>query len=126
MRGWSMGLAALGALCGAAGVALAAAGAHRGGDGAIATTAGYFLLFHAAAVMALVAALGTTARGNRLLAVAASLLVLGVALFSGELALHALAGLRPLPMAAPIGGSLMILGWLVAAVALPMAIGRRD
>ena len=122
MRAWSMGLAGLGALCGAAGVALAAAGAHRGGDGVLATTAGYFLLFHAAAVIALVA----RAAGDRLLAVAASLLVLGVALFSGELALHALAGLRPLPMAAPVGGSLMILGWLVAAVALPLAIGRRD
>ncbi len=122
MRAWSMALSALGALCGAAGVALAAAGAHRSGDGALATTAGDFLLFHAAAVVTL----GTRAANSRLLAVAASVLLLGVTLFAGEIALHALTGLRPLPIAAPVGGGLMILGWLVAAVALPLAMSQKD
>ena len=121
MRAWSMGLSATGCLFGAAGVALAAAGAHRP-EGALATTAAYFLLFHAA----MIAGLGACVRHDRLLAIAATLLAAGVTLFSGELALHALAGLRPVPMAAPTGGMLMILGWLVAAVAVPRAIGRRD
>ena len=116
-----MGLAALGCLFGAAGVALAAAGAHRP-EAALATTAGYFLLFHAAALVGMA---GITPPG-RLLNAAATSLATGVILFAGELALHALAGLKPVPIAAPTGGVLMILGWLVAAFALPRALGRRD
>ena len=120
MRAWSMSLAAFGCLCGAAGVALAAAGAHRP-EAALATTAGTFLLLHAAAI----AGFAAFTPPSRLLATAATLLALGVTLFSGELALHALAGLRPLPMAAPTGGLLMIAGWLLAAIALPRALVRR-
>ena len=119
MRAWSMGLAALGCLFGAAGVALAAAAAHRP-ESALATTGAYFLLFHAAAITGF----GAIVPRDRFVNVAATLLAVGVILFSGELALHALAGLRPLPMAAPTGGMLMILGWLAAAIALPRALGR--
>ena len=121
MRTWSMGLAALGCLYGAAGVALAAAAAHHGASPLVATAAS-FLLVHAAAIVALSAA----ARSGLLLNLAASLLALGAALFSGELELHGLASLQPLPMAAPTGGVLLIAGWLVAAIALPRALGRRD
>ena len=121
MRAWSMGLAAVGCLFGAAGVALAAAGAHRP-EAALATTAAYFLLFHAPAI----AGFGALLSRDRVLNSAATLLAAGVALFSGELALHALAGLRPAPIAAPVGGTVMIAGWLLAAVALPRALGRRD
>ncbi len=120
MRGWSMCLSALAGLMGASGVGLAAAGAHRSGNPNV-TTAAYFLLFHAAAIIALCTR--TPSAGTRAILVAASLLTLGAILFSGELAVHALADIAPLPLAAPVGGMLMILGWLVAAIALPIAVG---
>ena len=121
MRTWSMALATLGCLYGAAGVALAAAGAHHGGSPLVATAAS-FLLVHAAAITSLCA----VARPGLALNLAASLMAAGAALFSGELALHALADLQPIPMAAPTGGMLLIAGWLVAAFALPRALGRAD
>jgi uncharacterized membrane protein YgdD (TMEM256/DUF423 family) len=100
-------------LYGAAGVGLLAAGAHAGGPNA--TSAGLMLLLHALGGMA-----GTLARkagflhatGGRL-AVAAMLL--GAGLFAVAVGSPALAEMRPLPMAAPIGGSICILGWLTLA-----------
>ena len=118
MRVWAMVLAAVAGLFGAAGVALMAAGAHKAGP--LATTAGTFLLFHAAAILALCAL--DAGRGPR---IAATLMATGAILFSGELALHALAGVQPLPPAAPLGGLLMIAGWLAAAIAAPLALSRR-
>ena len=118
MRGWSMALAAAAGLYGAAGVALMAVGAHR--TAPLATTAGTFLLLHAAAILALIAL--DLGRGMR---IAATLIAAGALLFSGELALHALADMQPLPMAAPAGGMLMIVGWLVAAIGAPLALARR-
>jgi uncharacterized membrane protein YgdD (TMEM256/DUF423 family) len=40
-----------------------------------------------------------------------------VTLFSGDIAVRTLMGQRLFPMAAPIGGSTMIAGWLVLAAA---------
>ena len=123
MRAWIIIVSALAGLYGAAGVALAAAGAHRSGNPNV-VTAAYFLLFHATALVGLCTAAATVARRAAPLMVAASLIALGTLLFSGHLALHALADLVPIPVAAPVGGSLTILGWLVAAVALPLALER--
>ena len=114
-------LAALAGLLGAAGVALAALGAHRSGSPLV-TTAAYFLLFHAAAITSLCAF--AQAEGNHAILAAAVLIAFGVVLFSGELALHGLTGSTPLALAAPTGGLLMIAGWLVAAVAMPLAFRR--
>lgn len=122
MRSWIILVSALAGLYGAAGVALAAAGAHRSGNPNVATAA-YFLLFHAAALVGLCTAAAVARRAVPAMA-AASLIAGGTLLFSGHLALHALAGLVPIPFAAPVGGSLTILGWLVAAVALPLALDR--
>ena len=121
MRTWIIIVAALAGLYGAAGVALAAAGAHLGGSGGLATTAANFLLFHAAALVGMSTAAAHGRRAAPLMA-AASLVATGAFLFSGHLALHALAGRVPVRIAAPVGGSLTILGWLVAAVALPLAL----
>ncbi len=121
MRGWWMGLTATAGLMGAAGVALAAVGAHRSGNPNV-TTAAYFLLLHATAVTALCAR--APAAGRRSVLAAASLLTLGAVLFSGELALHALGDVAVLPYAAPTGGMLMILGWLAAAVAVPASAAQ--
>ena len=45
------------------------------------------------------------------------ILLVGVTLFSGDIAARTLWGHRLFPMAAPIGGSTMIIGWLVLAAA---------
>ncbi len=109
-------LIALACLAGGLGVAASAGAAHIAGAESL-KTAAQFLLFHAPAILALagLAAAGLThPRATRL---AAWALLLGLALFSGDLALRALAG-RPLfPMAAPSGGILLMLGWTAAAVA---------
>ncbi|MYZ46376.1 DUF423 domain-containing protein [Propylenella binzhouense] len=104
---------ALAALMGGAGVALAAAAAHVTGGGNL-ETAAYFLLFHAAAVIALAAAPGRAA----LIAAAQWMLLAGALVFSGTLALGALLDIHLAPSPAPWGGTLMILGWLVAAAGL--------
>ncbi len=120
MRVWSMVLAGLAGLYGAAGVGLAAVGAHAGA-GPNVTTAAYFLLIHAAAVIGACALVGSG--GGKTVLVAASLWAFGAFLFSGELALHALTGMSPAPLAAPTGGLAMIAGWLLAGVGLPSLVG---
>jgi uncharacterized membrane protein YgdD (TMEM256/DUF423 family) len=110
-------LGALSALMGAAGVALAAAATHSGG-GEIGQTAAYFLILHAAALLGLTAcarAYGADTALARALLLAGGCLGLGTIIFSGELAVLAFTGARLIAMAAPIGGSLMILGWLALA-----------
>jgi uncharacterized membrane protein YgdD (TMEM256/DUF423 family) len=122
MRLWSMILAALGGLLGAAGVGLAAAAAHLSGEPSAAIAAN-FLLFHAAALLAITAL--NAARPHPLLLVAGFLMVIGAVLFSGDLALRAFAALRLIPMGAPAGGIILILGWIVAAVGGVAAQSRR-
>ena len=109
-------LIAIAGLMGAAGVALAAAAAHLG-DTARLGPASSMLLFHAPAVMAaLVLAERRVIHGVIGLA-AASGLALGAALFAGDLAVRHYAGQALFPMAAPTGGTLLILSWLTLAVA---------
>lgn len=94
-------------LSGAAGVALAAAATHIGGP--LLAPASAMCLAHAPALIALYLAEGrirTATSGGLLMAI-------GLLLFAGDLVLKQFSGLAPLPMAAPTGGSLMILSWLV-------------
>jgi len=110
-------LIALAGLMGAAGVALLAASAHAA-PGATLDTAGNILLFHAAAVIALVAVITQTGLTSRPIALLATCgLVLGVALFSGDIAARAFLGHRLFPMAAPAGGVILIVSWLLVALA---------
>jgi uncharacterized membrane protein YgdD (TMEM256/DUF423 family) len=102
-------------LVGAAGVALAAAGAHGPALSAL-TPPAYFLLMHAAAATA-IAAIATRVMHPAGFLLAALLLLVGVSLFSGDIAVRTFSGHRLFPMAAPTGGSVMILGWLVLAAA---------
>ncbi len=97
-----------GGLAGAAGVALSAAAAHAGG-GNVATAAS-FLLAHAPALLAI----GLLGRG-RLLAAGGAVTLAGLLLFTGDLLMRHYAGDRLFPMAAPIGGTSMIAGWLLIA-----------
>lgn len=103
-------------LMGAAGVALAAAGAHLPEAGRLAA-ASSMLLVHAGAAIgaALAAERGVVRRGGGL--AAAFALVAGASLFAGELALRQFWGKSLFPMAAPTGGTLAIAGWLALAVA---------
>jgi len=102
-------------LAGAAGVALAAMGAHGEGYAAL-TPPAYFLLMHAAAALAIAALAARSAHPGAVL-LAALILLVGVSLFSGDIAVRTLLGHRLFPMAAPLGGTTMILGWLVVAAA---------
>lgn len=101
-------LFAAGALCGAAGVALSAAASH-GGSTNVATAAN-FLLFHAPALLAL----SLVAQG-RVVRAGAIVLLVAVLLFAGDLLARDYLDQRLFPFAAPIGGTGMILGWLVLA-----------
>jgi uncharacterized membrane protein YgdD (TMEM256/DUF423 family) len=99
----------LAGLCGAIGVGMAAAGSH-GGASELGIAAN-FLLFHAPALICI-----ALIPGNRLARAAGYVLVAGLVLFAGDLVTLATRGVSPLPLAAPIGGSLLILGWLILAL----------
>jgi uncharacterized membrane protein YgdD (TMEM256/DUF423 family) len=126
MQRFIAALGALSALMGAAGVALAAAATH-GGGGEIGQTAAYFLILHAAALLGLTAcarSYAADATFARALLLAGACLGLGTIIFSGELAVLAFTGARLIPMAAPTGGSLMILGWLALAGVFVWGVAR--
>ncbi|SHN14479.1 DUF423 domain-containing protein [Roseibium suaedae] len=99
----------LGGLAGAAGVALMAASAHLDDTGLL-RLAAEMLLFHAPALLAIGAL--SQMRKAPLLPVAAILMTCGLILFCGDLTSRAMLGDRLFSMAAPTGGSLMILSWL--------------
>lgn len=107
---------ALAGLMGAAGVVLTAAGAH-GKPGAGLDSAGYLLLIHAVAVIALAAALrsGLVLRPLGLIVLAG--FVLGACLFAADVAARAWLGQRLFPFAAPAGGVIMIVSWLALVIA---------
>ncbi|MDF3155791.1 DUF423 domain-containing protein [Mesorhizobium sp. XAP10] len=101
-----------GGFCGAAGVALSAAAAHLGG--AFVGTAASFLLMHAPVFLA-AGLLGA----NRILRIGSLILLVGLLLFCGDLLARDFIGSRLFPLSAPIGGTLLIAGWLaIAASAL--------
>ena len=106
----------LAAVMGADGVILAAASAHQD-DAARLAPASSMLLFHATAVLAAVALLerGVIHAGIGLSA--AFGFVIAAALFAGDLTMRQYAGHSLFPFAAPTGGTLLIVSWLMLAVA---------
>ncbi|MGD9540548.1 DUF423 domain-containing protein [Methylocystis sp.] len=108
-------IAAVAAVQGAAGVALAAAAAHLDASPFLAT-ASQFLMIHAAAGVGLAAlARGTPRREASWLAAIALALQAGVTLFSADLAARVFLTAKLFPLAAPIGGGLTILSWCALA-----------
>lgn len=103
----------LAAFMGAGGVALWAASSH-GGETNL-QIAAQMLLIHAAAITGITASRKQGLVQDRLASLAVSALILGVLLFAADLVARARLGARLFPMAAPLGGSLAILGWLMLA-----------
>jgi uncharacterized membrane protein YgdD (TMEM256/DUF423 family) len=109
-------LIVLAGVMGADGVILAAASAHQP-DATRLAAASSMLLFHAIAILAVVA---LTERGlihARIGIAAAFGFVIAAALFAGDLTLRQYAGHSLFPMAAPTGGTLLIVSWVGVAVA---------
>jgi uncharacterized membrane protein YgdD (TMEM256/DUF423 family) len=105
----------LAGLMGADGVVLAAASAHQA-DAARLASASSMLLFHATAVLAAVALAERGVIHARIGIGAAFGFVVAASLFAGDLTLRQYAGHGLFPMAAPTGGTLLIVSWLVLAV----------
>jgi uncharacterized membrane protein YgdD (TMEM256/DUF423 family) len=114
----------LASLMGAGGVVLLAASAHAAKDAGL-DSAGAMLLLHASAVIAAVAATGQGLIPRPLGLIAAGGLIIGAALFAGDLALRAFVGHRLFPMAAPTGGIVLIMSWLTLAGAALFRRGVR-
>lgn len=104
-------------LLGASGVAAAAASSHAGADlfGPYALNA----LTHAPALLAL----GLLAT-SRALHLAAMTLAAGAVLFCADLAMRHFTGNGLFPYSAPLGGFLMIAGWLL--ITIEAVAARRD
>lgn len=116
MSGWARALIAIAALMGAAGVIAAAASAHGTPAPLLDKAALFFMLNGAAAIGICAAGLHATVRRSWFF-IAASVLLAGELLFGADLSMRSLTGARLFPFAAPVGGTSMIVGWLLAAVA---------
>ena len=109
-------LVILAGIMGVDGVILAAASAHQP-DASRLVSASSMLLFHATAVLAVVA-LAEHGVVHASVGIAAAFgFVIAAALFAGDLTLRQFAGHGLFPMAAPAGGTLLIASWLTLAVA---------
>ena len=106
----------LAGVMGVDGVILAAASAHQG-DATRLAPASSMLLFHATAVLAVVALAERGVIDVRIGIAAALGFVIAAALFAGDLTLRQYAGHGLFPLAAPSGGTLLIVSWLALAMA---------
>jgi uncharacterized membrane protein YgdD (TMEM256/DUF423 family) len=109
-------LIVLAGIMGADGVILAAASAHQP-DATRLASASSMLLFHATAILGIVALAERAIVHARIGMAAAFGFVIAATLFAGDLSLRQYAGHSLFPMAAPTGGTLLILSWLAVAVA---------
>jgi uncharacterized membrane protein YgdD (TMEM256/DUF423 family) len=109
-------LIVLAGLMGAGGVILAALSAHQGDASRLASAAS-MLLFHSTAVLAAVALAERRLIQLRLGLAAAFGFAAAAALFATDLTLRQYAGHSLFPFAAPTGGTLLIVSWILLAVA---------
>lgn len=107
-------LLAVSALCGAISVAISAFAAHGAGpqQAQWLATGGHYLLVHSVLGVALALWPQSGALGRA----AGWLAVGGGIVFCAALTLLAFTGVRIMGAVAPVGGSLMIIGWLLLAV----------
>jgi uncharacterized membrane protein YgdD (TMEM256/DUF423 family) len=116
-------LIVFGALAGLIGVALSAMAAH-GPGGANLETASRFLLLHAPVLLATVALTRADAVSPGMGRVAGWLIVAGLILFCGDLAMRSFRNAALFPMAAPIGGFVLMGGWAMLALAALVRVFR--
>jgi uncharacterized membrane protein YgdD (TMEM256/DUF423 family) len=109
-------LIVLAGIMGADGVMLAAASAH-GADASRLASASSMLLFHASAVLGAIALAERGIVHVRIGIAAAFGFVIAASLFAGDLTLRQYAGHGLFPMAAPSGGTMLIVSWLVLGIA---------
>jgi uncharacterized membrane protein YgdD (TMEM256/DUF423 family) len=102
-------------IMGADGVILAAASAHQP-DASRLASASSMLLFHAAAILGAVALIERGITHLQLGLTAAFGFVIAASLFAGDLAMRQYAGHGLFPMAAPIGGTLLIVSWVALGI----------
>ena len=124
MRSLEKLLAILAALLGFFGVMLAAASAHLA-PGTSLGSAALILLTQAPAVLAVLAAVRTGLFGRSFGFLGALALVVGSVLFAGGITMRLLASLSLPAMLAPIGGTLLIAGWLLLFLSGIFALRRR-
>ena len=117
-------LVVLAAAAGVFGIALAASAAHVTG-GTNLDTAARFLLAHAPALLAIAALVERGAIGPRMGRLAGFTLLIGLALFCGDLSLRALRGEALFRLAAPTGGVVLMIGWALVGLAA-LAGGARN
>ena len=101
---------------GAAGIVLAALGAH-GNDLPHLATASSMLLFHAPVILAVALLLDRQLVQRRLAIASAIGCAAGATLFASDLTVRDLAGHALFPMAAPSGGTILIASWMLLAIA---------
>lgn len=99
-------LLVLAGIAGALGVAAAARASHTGDDNL--GIAANFLLLHAPVLIGL-----SLLAASRIAFAAGIVLALGLAIFAGDLAMRSFTGNALFPMAAPLGGGALILGWVL-------------
>jgi uncharacterized membrane protein YgdD (TMEM256/DUF423 family) len=105
---------------GAAGVAMAAGAAHSAGAARLLARAAALCLVHAPTLLALAA----HRPRPRLFTLASALIGGGTIIFAGDLAMLALENRTLFQFAAPTGGTLMILGWVLVALAAFTSLRR--
>ena len=115
MSNASAPLVVVAGLLGGAGVALAAAAAHVDGSDAL-RAAAELAMVHAAAGLAIIAISLHVGRTWLWQTIVGTMLI-GATLFVGTVGLGVLAEFRPLPMLAPLGGSLTMLAWVGVSIA---------
>ncbi len=108
-------LIAIAGVLGATGVSLAAAAAHVASSEAV-RAAAEIAMVHSAAAIGISAFAPHTTLPAMWRWIAAAML-LGAALFTATVGLGALGDYRPIPILAPVGGTLTILAWVAVAVA---------
>jgi uncharacterized membrane protein YgdD (TMEM256/DUF423 family) len=111
---WSRAVIAIAGLMGAAGIVLAALGAHGSGYSRLATAAP-MLLLHAPVILVIVLLI-SQGLARRWLAISAAIgFAVGATLFATDLAMRDLAGHALFGIAAPAGGTILIASWLALA-----------
>jgi uncharacterized membrane protein YgdD (TMEM256/DUF423 family) len=106
-------------------VAAGAYGWHRLGGDAMFAMGSEYHMYHALALIA-VGWLASMRPAALAVHLAGTAFTLGIILFSGTLYAFALTGNVPLEGAAPVGGALLMIGWLIIAVLGLTAAVRRS